>query len=112
MDILADILKEYGPTIITGLFLYYWQRGQRLRDERMQKEEQKREQEQKERDERREEIEKVNREVNNATMELTYATSLAVSEHKCNGELHRAQEAYNTAVQHRNELGQRLMQNK
>ena len=60
----------------------------------------------------REEIEQVNREVNNATMELTYATSLAVSEHKCNGELHRAQEAYNTAVQHRNELGQKLMQNK
>ena len=60
----------------------------------------------------REEIEQVNREVNNATMELTYATSLAVSEHKCNGELHRAQEAYSTAVQHRNELGQKLMQNK
>lgn len=60
----------------------------------------------------REEIEQVNREVNNATMELTYATSLAVSEHKCNGELHRAQEAYNAAVQHRNELGQKLMRNK
>lgn len=101
MDILADILKEYGPTIITGLFLYYWQRAQKRRDEK-----------QAAGDKRREEIEQVNREVNNATMELTYATSLAVSEHKCNGELHRAQEAYNTAVQHRNELGQKLMQNK
>ena len=101
MDILADILKEYGPTIITGLFLYYWQRGQKRRDEK-----------QAAGDKRREEIEQVNREVNNATMELTYATSLAVSEHKCNGELHRAQEAYNAAVQHRNELGQKLMQNK
>lgn len=101
MDVLADILKEYGPTIITGLFLYYWQRGQKRRDEK-----------QAAGDKRREEIEQVNREVNNATMELTYATSLAVSEHKCNGELHRAQEAYNAAVQHRNELGQKLMQNK
>ena len=101
MDILADILKEYGPTIITGLFLYYWQRGQKRRDEK-----------QAAGDKRREELEQVNREVNNATMELTYATSLAVSEHKCNGELHRAQEAYNAAVQHRNELGQKLMQNK
>lgn len=60
----------------------------------------------------RQEIEQVNREVNNATMELSYATSIAVTDGKKNGELKRAREAYDKAVKHRNELGQKLMMNK
>ena len=57
----------------------------------------------------REEIERVNREVNNATMELANATAIAVTERKTNGELKRAKEAYNKAVKARDELGQKLM---
>ena len=60
-------------------------------------------------DELRDKIEQVDREVNTATMELAYATAVAVECGKTNGELKRAKKAYNAAVQHQTELGQELI---
>lgn len=94
MDI-AYIFKLIATPILTALVVWFIERA---RDKH---------------DALKDEIEQVNREVNNATMELAYATSIAVSEHKCNGELHRAQKAYDNAVEHQKELGQKLInQNK
>ena len=86
------------PAIITGLFLYYWQRAQQKRDAANA-----------ERDELKDEAEEVNREVNNATMQLTYATAIAVERGKTNGELKKAKQAYNDAVEHQNALAQKLL---
>lgn len=64
-------------------------------------------------DELKDEIEQVDREVNSATMELAYATAVAVERGKTNGELKKAKDAYNKAVKHQKELGQKLInQNK
>lgn len=95
---MIDYLIKLLPAIITGLFLYYWQRAQEKRDLKNSK-----------KDELREKAEQVDREVNTATMELAYATAVAVECGKTNGELKKAKKAYNTAVQHQNELGQELI---
>lgn len=96
---MIDYFFNLLPAIITGLFLYYWQRAQIERDKKRDKQ-----------DEVREEIDKVNREVNSATMELAYATAIAVTQGKTNGELKNAIKAYNEAVKSQNELGAKLMQ--
>ena len=95
---MLDFFIKLLPAIITGLFLYYWQRAQEKRDRTNTK-----------KDELRDKIEQVDREINNATMELAYATAVAVECGKTNGELKRAKEAYNAAVQHQTELGQELI---
>ena len=95
---MLDFFIKLLPAIITGLFLYYWQRAQEKRDRTNTK-----------KDELRDKIEQVDREVNTATMELAYATAVAVECGKTNGELKRAKKAYNAAVQHQTELGQELI---
>ena len=80
------------PTIITGLFLFYWQRAQKKHDDI------------------KEDVEKVNREVNSATMELAYATAIAVERGKTNGELKKAKEAYDKATKDQRELIIKLSQ--
>lgn len=57
----------------------------------------------------KEEAEEVDRKVNNATMQLAYATAIAVEQHKTNGELKRAKQAYNEAVADQRALGQKLI---
>ena len=93
-----EYLINFLPAIITGLFLYYWQRAQERRDAKNA-----------EVDELKEEVEAVNREVNNATMELSYATAIAVERGKTNGELKKAKDAYDEAVKHQKELSHKIM---
>ena len=88
---MESMIAAIATPIITGLVVWYIERA---RDKKA---------------ELKEEAETVNREVNNATMQLAYATAIAVEQHKTNGELKRAKAAYNKAVQHQNELGQKLI---
>lgn len=62
-------------------------------------------------DDLRDEAEEVNREINNATMELAYATAMAVKRGKPNGEVEGAIKAYNEAKEKRDAFNQKL-QNK
>ena len=62
------------------------------------------------RDAQKEEAEKINREVNFATMELAYATAVAVEKGKTNGELKRAKEAYKKATDAQNEFNRKLQE--
>lgn len=98
-----DYLIKLLPAIITGLFLYYWQRQQKMHDD-------KKDRERKERDGLKDEIDSVNREVNSATMELAYATSIAVECGRKNGELKAARKAYDEAKKHQDRLAQKMMQ--
>lgn len=94
MDI-AYIFKLIATPILTALIVWLIERA---RDKH---------------DELKDEIEQVDREVNSATMELAYATAVAVERGKTNGELKKAKDAYNNAVKHQKELGQKLInQNK
>lgn len=95
---MTDYIIRLLPAIITGLILFYWQRAQEKRDRTNTK-----------KDELRDKIGQVDREINNATMELAYATAVAVECGKTNGELKKAKKAYNAAVQHQTELGQELI---
>lgn len=62
------------------------------------------------RDAQKEEAEKINRRVNLATMELAYATAIAVEKHKTNGELKKAKEAYKAATDAQNEFNRKLQE--
>lgn len=94
MDI-AYIFKLIATPILTALVVWFIERA---RDKH---------------DALKDEIEQVGREVNSATMELAYATAVAVERGKTNGELKKAKDAYNNAVKHQKELGQKLInQNK
>lgn len=88
---MESIITAIATPIITALVVWFIERN---RDKH---------------DALKEEAETVDREVNNATMQLAYATAIAVEQHKTNGELKRAKAAYNKAVQHQNELGQKLI---
>ena len=98
-----EITRIFASPILVGIILYLFQKA-------AEKREAEREKETEERDELREEAEKVNREVNTATMELSYATAVAVERGKTNGELKKAKAAYNNAVKHQDELGRKLLQ--
>ena len=97
------IIETVATPVLVGVIMYCFQKA-------AEKREAKRDKETAEKDEIRDEIEKVNREVNNATMELSYATAVAVERGKTNGELKKAKEAYNEAVKHRDELGKKLIE--
>lgn len=60
-------------------------------------------------EETRDEVEEVNREINMATMELAYATSVAVEKGSTNGEMKKARKAYDKAVEHQRKLGLKLI---
>ena len=89
---MINYLIQLLPAIVTGLVLFYWQRKQTARDGI------------------HDEIDRVNREVANATMELAYATACAVKRGKANGEVERAVKVYEEAKKHQAELGQKMMQ--
>lgn len=59
-------------------------------------------------DELKEEAEEVNRAVNYATMQLAYATAMAVKRGKANGEVEDALKAYNEAKQSRDKFNEKL----
>ena len=101
------IFEKMGTPVIVGVVVgvIMW-----LFQTRAEKREQTRDRMNSERDEIRDKIETVNREVNSATMELAYATAIAVEQGKTNGELKRAKAAYNKAVDHQNKLGKELLQ--
>ena len=86
IKICLDYLIKLLPSIITGLFLFYWQRAQKKRDS-----------ENEEKETLKDEAEDIDREINSATMELAYATSIAVEKHKTNGEMKAARKAYENA---------------
>jgi hypothetical protein len=100
-DFIIKLLPAIASGLVTGLVLFYWQRQQKKRDEQ-------KEREQKQRDELKEEVDEVNRDIGNATMELAYATSIAVESKKTNGEMKAARAAYKEAVQRRDELSFKL----
>lgn len=95
MEYLINLL----PAIITGLFLYYWQRQQNKRDNQKCKEEK-----------LRDEAEEIDREVNSATMELAYASAMAIKRGKANGEVEAAVNAYTKAKKHQEKFNQKLQQ--
>lgn len=88
--------------IVVGIISWAFQR-------KAEKREHARDQETAEKDKLRDKIESVNREINSATMELAYATAVAVERGSTNGELKRAKAAYNRAVDHQNQLGKELL---
>ena len=88
---MQSILTAIATPIFTALVVWFIERA---RDKR---------------DAEKEEAERVDRKVNNATMQLAYATAIAVEKHKTNGELKRAKEAYNEAVADQIALGQKLI---
>ena len=61
-----------------------------------------------EKDELREEAEEVDSEVNYATMQLAYATAMAVKRRQANGEVEEAIKAYNEAKEKRDKFHEKL----
>lgn len=60
-------------------------------------------------EELKEQAEEINAEVNVATMELSYATSIAVENGRTNGELKRAREVYASAKKKLDNFNQKQM---
>ena len=83
-------IAEWIPTIITGLFLYYWQRAQKARDDKKEKEIA-------EKENLRQKGAVVNSEMVEAAMELSYATAMAWKNGKPNGEVDASLKFYNKA---------------
>lgn len=79
-----DYLIELAPAIITGLFLFYWQREQKKRD--MKKAEM---------DQLKEDGRKIEYEMTEAAMELSYATAMAWKNGKPDGEVEAGIKFYN-----------------
>ena len=99
MDTFVDYLIKLLPSIITGLFLFYWQRAQAQRDS-----------ENEEKETLRDEAEDIDREINSATMELAYATACALKRGKANGEVEKAIDAYNEAKRKQEAFNLKLQQ--
>lgn len=97
METFIDYLIKLLPSIITGLFLFYWQRAQAQRDS-----------ENEEKETLRDEAEEIDREINSATMELAYATACALKRGKANGEVEKAIDAYNAAKKRQEDFSLKL----
>ena len=92
-----EYVIELLPAIITGLFLYYWQRSQEKRDA------DKAGKDQLKQDERKVEYEMVE-----AAMELSYATAMAWKNGKPNGEVESGLKFYNKAKADKEKLDREL----
>lgn len=79
-----DYIIQLLPAIVTGLFLFYWQRSQKKRDESKA-----------ERSKLKEDDEVIEYEMIEAAMELSYATAMAWENGKPNGEVEAGIEFYN-----------------
>jgi len=83
---MEGIITAFVTPIITALVVWFIERS---RDKK---------------DSLKEEAEQVNYEINVATMELAYATAMAVKRGKANGEVENAIKAYDIAKKHRDEF--------
>lgn len=81
-----EIITAIATPIVTALVVWFIERDRTKKDEL------------------REQAEQVNSEVNVATMELAYATAVAVKRGKANGEVEDAVKAYDKAKQHREQF--------
>lgn len=85
-----EILTAIITPIITGLVVWFIERSKA------------------EKDELREEAEAVDSEVNFATMQLAYATAMAVKRNKANGEVEEAIQAYEAAKAKRDKFNEKI----
>ena len=92
-----EYVIELLPAIITGLFLYYWQRSQEKRDA-----------DKAGKDKLKQEERKVEYEMVEAAMELSYATAMAWKNGKPNGEVESGLKFYNKAKADKEKLDREL----
>ena len=92
-----EYVIELLPAIITGLFLYYWQRSQEKRDA-----------DKANKDKLKQEERKVEYEMVEAAMELSYATAMAWKNGKPNGEVESGLKFYNKAKADKEKLDREL----
>lgn len=81
-----DYIIQLLPAIITGLFLFYWQRAQKKHDDRKA-----------DKNGLKEKGETVEYEMIEAAMELSYATAMAWKNGQPNGEVEAGIKFYNKA---------------
>lgn len=85
-----EIITAIATPIITGLIVWLIERDRTKKDEL------------------KEEAEEVNADVNFATMQLAYATAMAVKRGKANGEVEEAVKAYDAAKTRRDKFNEKL----
>ena len=85
-----EYLQALATPILTGLIVWLIERHKAKKDEL------------------KEEAEEVNADVNYATMQLAYATAMAVKRGKANGEVEEAIAEYNKAKEKRDKFNEKL----
>ena len=88
-----DILTAIATSILTGLVVWFIERHKAKEDEL------------------KEEADEINADVNYATMQLSYATAMAVKRGKANGEVEEAVNEYNKAKTKRDKFYEKLNNN-
>ncbi len=88
-----DILTAIATPIFTGLVVWFIERNKIKNDEQ------------------KEEAEEINADINYATMQLSYATAMAVKRGKANGEVEDAINEYNKAKAKRDKFYEKLNNN-
>lgn len=88
-----DILTAIATPILTGLVVWFIERNKIKNDEQ------------------KEEAEEINADINYATMQLSYATAMAVKRGKANGEVEEAINEYNKAKAKRDKFYEKLNNN-
>lgn len=83
----GEVLWKLLPSIVTGAVLFYWQRGQKKRDQQ---------QEARTAARKREELLTFN--LLTANAKLSYAVAMAIKRGKANGEVEEGVEAYEAAM--------------
>lgn len=87
---MESVAAVFLTPIITGLIVWFIERSRAKRDEI------------------KEEAEEINAEVNVATMELAYATAMAVKRGQPNGEVEDAVKAYNAAKKRMDQFNEKM----
>ena len=87
---MESIAAVFLTPIITGLIVWFIERSRAKKDEI------------------KEEAEEINAEVNVATMELAYATAMAVKRGQPNGEVEDAVKAYNAAKKRMDQFNEKM----
>lgn len=85
-----EYLQAIITPVLTGLIVWFIERHKTKEDEL------------------KEEAEEVNADVNFATMQLAYATAMAVKRGKANGEVEEAIEEYNKAKEKRDKFNEKV----
>lgn len=87
---MESVAAVFLTPIITGLIVWFIERSRAKKDEI------------------KEEAEEINAEVNVATMELAYATAMAVKRGQPNGEVEDAVKAYNAAKKRMDQFNEKM----